>query len=450
MNLKALTVVCALVTIAVPSRADDQATSSTINPLFFGYMSWKKPVATSSLLPATGNSLGDAIVVQDTGTIWVWTSLGVWVEGSGATGPQGLQGEPGPAGPTGPKGDKGDTGDAGATGATGATGPAGATGPTGPTGPQGPTGPAGPAPSGSGNKVLATPADGSSGVSALRQLVSADLPAGVIGGSAGGSDRAIVLTNGTGGSTIQGSKLSVDAMGALTSTAAPANFPTPVVWLTASSLALTDGSTVSTWTDSGAGGHNFTTISGTPVYKTNILNGRPVVRFDGTSACMASTVPLTLSTFTIAAVFFASPSGATQQMIYEHSANVNSSGSGNYLLTGTNNTIVTVRGSVKTARNYDTISGNWGTSRWLLTVQEFGGTHLTHRLSVNGDLPYLAPASSNDPGIASITDTFYLGCRGGVSLFLTGDIETLIIFSPRLTTAQERALVLLLQTQDDL
>ena len=78
-------------------------------------------------------------------------------------------------------------GDVGATGATGPTGPTGATGATGPTGPTGPTGstgatgatgatgPAGPAPSGSANQVLATP-DGSSGVSSLRSLASADIP----------------------------------------------------------------------------------------------------------------------------------------------------------------------------------------------------------------------------------------------------------------------------------
>lgn len=41
---------------------------------------------------------------------------------------------------------------------------------------QGPQGPAGPAPTDSGNKVLATPADGSSSVMAPRVLVGADLP----------------------------------------------------------------------------------------------------------------------------------------------------------------------------------------------------------------------------------------------------------------------------------
>jgi hypothetical protein len=66
-------------------------------------------------------------------------------------------------------GQPGATGPAGPTGATGATGPAGATGATGATGPTGPS------PSGSANEVLATP-NGSSGVSSLRALVTADFP----------------------------------------------------------------------------------------------------------------------------------------------------------------------------------------------------------------------------------------------------------------------------------
>lgn len=55
----------------------------------------------------------------------------------GATGPTGPQGDTGATGATGATGPKGDTGD------TGATGPAGPQGATGPTGPQGATGPAG-------------------------------------------------------------------------------------------------------------------------------------------------------------------------------------------------------------------------------------------------------------------------------------------------------------------
>ena len=52
----------------------------------------------------------------------------------------------------------------------------GATGSEGIQGIQGVQGPAGPSPTGSGNKILATPADGSSGVSGLRALVPLDIP----------------------------------------------------------------------------------------------------------------------------------------------------------------------------------------------------------------------------------------------------------------------------------
>src|SRR5208337_4688287 len=96
---------------------------------------------------------------------------------------------PGPAGPQGPKGDKGDKGDPGTDGTNGTNGTNGIDGTNGTNGTDGAqgiqgiqgiqgdkgdkgdtgdTGPAGPAPIGSGNEVIATPADGSSGVSALR------------------------------------------------------------------------------------------------------------------------------------------------------------------------------------------------------------------------------------------------------------------------------------------
>lgn len=215
-----------LLSMVLPAsvHATDQATSSTINPDFFGYMSWRKSVATSMLLPTTGNSFGDAIAAQDTGTIWVWTSLGVWVQGSGtqgAQGPQGPQGSQGPTGPTGPtgltgpagttgpagvqgeqgtqgtqgpKGDKGDAGDVGPQGATGAqgpqgiqgvVGPAGATGATGPTGLTGATGA-----TGSIGPTGATGATGSTGPTGPAGVVSATSPLSLIS-----STLSIDLTN---------------------------------------------------------------------------------------------------------------------------------------------------------------------------------------------------------------------------------------------------------------
>lgn len=56
------------------------------------------------------------------------------------------------------------------------------------------------------------------------------------------------------------------------------------LWLDASTLDLEDGALVSSWTDkSGNGNHAAQNNNGNkPIFKTNILNGKPVVRFDGT------------------------------------------------------------------------------------------------------------------------------------------------------------------------
>ena len=145
----------------------------------------KGSVATTSLLPSTGNAVNDAYIVDADGDLYVWNGS-TWFDAGqivGPQGPQGIQGIQGIQGPqgdtgatgatgaTGPQGPQGIQGDTGLTGATGATGPqgpqgiqgdtgltgatgpqgpqgiqglTGATGPTGPTGPTGATGPTGP------------------------------------------------------------------------------------------------------------------------------------------------------------------------------------------------------------------------------------------------------------------------------------------------------------------
>ena len=53
-------------------------------------------------------------------------------------------------------------------------------------------------------------------------------------------------------------------------------------WKADSITGLADGTQVDTWSDSSSNGRNATqTGAGRPTFKTNILNGLPVVRFDG-------------------------------------------------------------------------------------------------------------------------------------------------------------------------
>ena len=66
----------------------------------------------------------------------------------------------------------------------------------------------------------------------------------------------------------------------------PNNISGLAMWLKADAITgLADGATVNTWTDSSINARNATREFGSPIYKTNVLNGKPVVRFptDGES-----------------------------------------------------------------------------------------------------------------------------------------------------------------------
>lgn len=73
---------------------------------------------------------------------------------------------------------------------------------------------------------------------------------------------------------------------AASASAQPDSIANLSLWLKADALTgLTDGATVNTWTDSSVNARHATRLAGAPVFKTNVLNGKPVVRFpaDGES-----------------------------------------------------------------------------------------------------------------------------------------------------------------------
>ena len=64
----------------------------------------------------------------------------------------------------------------------------------------------------------------------------------------------------------------------------PSDIAGLAVWLDAGTLSLADADPVTTWADQSGNGRDFTqaTSAQKPTYKTAIVNGEPVVRFDGT------------------------------------------------------------------------------------------------------------------------------------------------------------------------
>lgn len=95
--------------------------------------------------------------------------------------------------------------------------------------------------------------------------------------------------------------------------------PAPLVWLEASLITgKSDGDTVSTWTDASGHGYDATVGSlASPIYKTNIVNGKPIVRFNGTTQGLSWsgdwTSGLTAAELFIVFKLDADPPGAAKQ-----------------------------------------------------------------------------------------------------------------------------------------
>jgi hypothetical protein len=79
--------------------------------------------------------------------------------------------------------------------------------------------------------------------------------------------------------------------GAAAAAFAPSDIAGLQLWCKADALVLNNDDPVTTWTDSSGAGHDLSQSSAgaKPTYKTNIVNGKPVIRFDGSSDVMAVT-----------------------------------------------------------------------------------------------------------------------------------------------------------------
>lgn len=84
----------------------------------------------------------------------------------------------------------------------------------------------------------------------------------------------------------------------------PTNLAGLKLWLKADSLVLSNNDPVSTWSDSSGNGNDVTGTGGQrPLYKTNIQNGLPSVRFDGVDDFLNGGVIATYGTLFVVSNF---------------------------------------------------------------------------------------------------------------------------------------------------
>ena len=220
-----------------------------------------------------------------------------------------------------------------------------------------------------------------------------------------------------------------------------------LLWLNADAITgISNGGAVNTWTDSSGNGNNavFTQVGGVgvaPLYETNVYNGMPVVRFGGNSLLQVSS--LTMGAYTIAAVFKVASN--SPMIVYEHSDNVLSNSSGNFLYTSTQSTISVKRAGVQTGK--DLLGANASTWAYscntpILTVDEFGGTDASQVLYLNGAQQQLIENWTG--GLNTTTayaEPFNIGERASYGGYpLNGDLAELVVYSSALSGANLTAL----------
>lgn len=205
-----------------------------------------------------------------------------------------------------------------------------------------------------------------------------------------------------------------------------------ILWLKADALGLSNNDPVSTWTDSSGAIHNATSAGAArPTFKTAILNGLPVIRFDGSDDYMTVS-SLAKGAFTAFYVYNASTGG----ILVEHSVNAGlNNGDYHYIPGGAH---VAARGAGGFSA-FDITAPSLATGSWRVISRAMDGTDAGHKIWVDGVLGTRGTiAGSGDPGTGSSTADYYIGGRAGSSLFTTGDIAEIVVYN-RVLSGADRA-----------
>lgn len=232
-------------------------------------------------------------------------------------------------------------------------------------------------------------------------------------GTTTAADALVVASNGNVGIGTSPQALLHVKSSLLNSSSNPAQISNLQLWLKADAITgKNDGDAISTWTDSSGNNNNATqaTVSLQPVYKTNILNGQPVVRFDAADDGMSTTLGVSSGSLTVFVVY-----------------DTNSASSSRRAVQGSNNWLIGPWGGAHQYFNGAFINGGsqgLGTFVIAAAVQ----TSSSGTLYING-------VNKGSNGSTTLPGTFYLGV-GTYLEPLGGDIAEVIVYNKELNATE--------------
>lgn len=208
-----------------------------------------------------------------------------------------------------------------------------------------------------------------------------------------------------------------------------------LAWYRAESLTLSDGAAVGSWTDSSGNGHTLSqsTASLKPLFysKTGIINGKPVVRFDGTDDLMTPATTYIDQTKKLTAYALVKPSSVHDGVIFTSAAS-----SGDFLRYRNNAGTLQVRtgvlsgGSVFDA-NAAVAAGNWARLAVVMDATDSAAGAFTiyeNNSSLGASTASVRTAPDGGLTFGSVPD--------GTQQWFNGDVAEIMIYEGAHTSTQ--------------
>ena len=210
------------------------------------------------------------------------------------------------------------------------------------------------------------------------------------------------------------------------------------LWLDATQITgLSDGATVASWPDKSGNGYNATQETGAnkPLYKTNVLNGKPVLRFDGTDDYLScgDVLDLGSNSMTLFVVWKTNTLSATQGVVGKSYYGDKSGRYGVYLdLTLTGMSFMAQLKGTPAVSTRDWCYYSFSNSSYLTSCQKIDNTAYANTGYENGVQKCSASIGSAYGG-ADTTDSYLVGCYQGPHQFLNGDIAEVLQYNSALS-----------------
>jgi hypothetical protein len=214
-----------------------------------------------------------------------------------------------------------------------------------------------------------------------------------------------------------------------------------VFWFKANSGAgSADNDPVSTWQDSSSNNRDASqaTSGKRPTYKTGIINGYPVVRFDNGDSLELAAINLSAeNAVTLFVVATATESGAVD-VLYEFSTVIDSPQAEGFLAyRDNNNKLIATHHGDALYNTWVSTSTHTSTFEILTFTWNKGNGGATETEVQINDSPDGANTAANDNTGTFGNLTSFIGSRNSTDFFLTGDIAEIILYDSDLSGADE-------------